>query len=809
VISPKIRYTSGEDGTENHDEYCYYWILGQLPNQTHVYLYAKHGANVTFNGTITAPVIISVPPDEFVFYNLADLGYNQNGTQWYFLEMYSDKSLMVNFDRAVYLKTGSNKYEWVHGDQIHNMPLNEFSTTYYLPMPWSGSGDDILIMYSKEPTFVTVRILGNSSVVATRTVMVDGLYNTGYLSNWILDILGYSLMITSDKPIAAACFDECGWWPLVYDSGYFFSYATYTDIFTEYMHIHSSPFSEYHKIYTPTPNRLKYYDLDGNLVNTDDYLGENSDYFYYSDIGYSGSPDPFLAYINSSLPYADGTMSPKEWFVNDIVGYMGWNSSIGTLEIYSDHDTKIRVYNGRNYTLLTEFDMNANSIFRENLVNIGFQPDYPFLAVVVPEGPVYQAVKVPYYVRPYPAKIAPDVISPPQPPTLYINTSQDGRDAILSWDPVPDPRIEYYILYRSTSQIDFDFNMEWINTSKDYEFGEGNPIPLRTMWNDTNAAFPNDINNYKEQYYYILRAVNILGQKSSTSRTVGKWTKAFFPGVSTFSLPLEPLKSLAIYNLTNDMNASYIKWMDLGTHTWRQHNLIDSMAVNNTIMSLGEGYEVNFDSPTNYTFTGMPAAMISYNDRSSFLGFDHKTEAKNLVVTIEPGGVVNLTWQEPLSMSPGDWYEVYYSNERDGFFGSYNVTYFSVCSPVFFGNNTVIHSSAFANSPGARLYYMLIPYNARGFRGASTYSIGLWTEEYLSGYDTLGIPLKQSFIETADWYCDNIPDTVGINYFNINAQRWNWHSTRMPQGAYDPVLEMTEGYQISTSNTTKFTFIGV
>jgi len=105
-------------------------------------------------------------------------------------------------------------------------------------------------------------------------------------------------------------------------------------------------------------------------------------------------------------------------------------------------------------------------------------------------------------------------------------------------------------------------------------------------------------------------------------------------------------------------------------------------------------------------------------------------------------------------------------------------------------------------------YYMVVPVNETGFIGASTYSIGIWTEEYLSGYDTFGIPLKQSFIETADWYCDKIPDSVGINYYIRNEQRWGWHSTRMPAGAYDPILEMTEGYQISTWGITKFTFIG-
>ncbi len=104
---------------------------------------------------------------------------------------------------------------------------------------------------------------------------------------------------------------------------------------------------------------------------------------------------------------------------------------------------------------------------------------------------------------------------------------------------------------------------------------------------------------------------------------------------------------------------------------------------------------------------------------------------------------------------------------------------------------------------------MVVPFDASGIRGASTYSIGIWTEEFLSQYDTFGLPLQLSAYQTADWYCDNIPDAVGINYYNHSEQRWCWHSRRMPAEAYDPILEMTEGYQISTSNATKFIFIGV
>jgi hypothetical protein len=93
--------------------------------------------------------------------------------------------------------------------------------------------------------------------------------------------------------------------------------------------------------------------------------------------------------------------------------------------------------------------------------------------------------------------------------------------------------------------------------------------------------------------------------------------------------------------------------------------------------------------------------------------------------------------------------------------------------------------------------------------GASTYSIGVWTEEYLVQYDTFGIPLKLSGTYTADWYCENIPDTVGMNYYIHSGQRWSWHSTRMPSGVYDPEIIMAEGYQLSTSADTKYCFVGI
>ena len=177
---------------------------------------------------------------------------------------------------------------------------------------------------------------------------------------------------------------------------------------------------------------------------------------------------------------------------------------------------------------------------------------------------------------------------------------------------------------------------------------------------------------------------------------------------------------------------------------------------------MGKGYEVKFDSETTYTFTGMPGAMIMYDDETGFSAFDPDSEAKNLAVIIEPDGDVRLTWPEPSNMSDG-WYEIYYSHQRDGFFKTLDVDYYCIGLPVDFGINNATHIGISADNPGTRLYYMVVPFNASGVRGASTYSIGIWTGGYDQGYDTFGLPMKLNATNSVDWYCD------AINHINGHA----------------------------------------
>jgi hypothetical protein len=400
----------------------------------------------------------------------------------------------------------------------------------------------------------------------------------------------------------------------------------------------------------------------------------------------------------------------------------------------------------------------------------------------------------------------------PMAPKLYIDVVDDsgipdgkGDHIQLRWDPPATPYTAYYLIYCSESQTDFDFSTPWIRTDRDYDNGT---IPKRTTWNDTCCAKPGDL-DYHQQMYYTIRAVNIAGMVSQTSRTVGKWTKTFKEGVSTFSLPLVPLdtKSKNVDFYLNDMNARYIKWMNPSTHVWMKHGDGD---VNDADLELGKGYEVAFDLETDYTFCGMPAAMIRW-DNGSFAGYNWKSDARSLSATVDPGtGDVTLIWARPFGMSVGvDFYYIYFSNTRDGFWGLLGTDYQILGGrAIFAGTETAVHAGA--AQAGSQFYYIVVPVLLDGMQiGASTYSIGVWTEDYLSQYDTMGIPLKLTDDQTADWYCDNIPDVVGMNYYIYSEQRWGWHSTRMPKGAYDTDMIMGEGYQISTIDDTKYSFIGI
>jgi hypothetical protein len=225
-------------------------------------------------------------------------------------------------------------------------------------------------------------------------------------------------------------------------------------------------------------------------------------------------------------------------------------------------------------------------------------------------------------------------------------------------------------------------------------------------------------------------------------------------------------------------------------------------------MRLGEGYAIKFQSETTFTFCGLPAAMIRYEDISC--GFDVSPGGNAGELTASVNSVsetVVVNWEEAMGMGSFDQYLILRSTKRDGFWGAEDVDFIELVTLPF---NVLFYLDEGNATAGSQLYYMIVPLNSSTLkRGSSSYSIGIWTKEFETEYDTFGLPLKLTEDKTADWFCDNIPNSVGINYHNSAYQRWRWHSTRMPEGAFDPVLEIAEGYQISTTNVTKFSFIGI
>jgi hypothetical protein len=103
-------------------------------------------------------------------------------------------------------------------------------------------------------------------------------------------------------------------------------------------------------------------------------------------------------------------------------------------------------------------------------------------------------------------------------------------------------------------------------------------------------------------------------------------------------------------------------------------------------------------------------------------------------------------------------------------------------------------------------YYWVVPINAAGERGSSTYSVGVWVGTYQKGSDTVSSPLKLQDETTIDEMCDANKYIVGIAYLIKGV--WKFHSREMPASAYNSVFAQSLGYQISSENDVQLVFIG-
>ena len=367
------------------------------------------------------------------------------------------------------------------------------------------------------------------------------------------------------------------------------------------------------------------------------------------------------------------------------------------------------------------------------------------------------------------------------PPPTNLSTAAIGDDVYLDWDASASPNVDYYLIYRSVDQREFEFTSPVYNTS-------GDPQPLRTNWTDFGAAAPGS----PREYYYVVRAASSYGGKSTTSNTAGKWTKDMLQGLSAFSLPLEPY---VIHNISwyadNIPNTEFMRWMDSSGH-WVTHHTSQGAGVDDTQAKVGDGYEISLASPTNFTFCGYPASMIRFQE-----GLGDSIAFRKGLTAQESGPDVVLAWSHASGSAE---YHVFRSTERNGL---HNLSLQPIATVPSSQNSWT--DVGLLSLPGEH-YYIVMSVRPDGELGSSTYTVGVITVEYQSGSDTFAPPMKID-IHSLDWYCDVIPNVVGMAY--IVDQVWKFHAREMPEGVYDMEVLQGEGYQISfNGSTTKNTYVG-
>lgn len=371
----------------------------------------------------------------------------------------------------------------------------------------------------------------------------------------------------------------------------------------------------------------------------------------------------------------------------------------------------------------------------------------------------------------------------PLPPTSLRTIVNDTFNVRLDWVASESPNVTHYQIYRSEDQTDFDFSTPAYDTSLDID-------PLRTNWTDLGAAN----STAPSEYYYVVQAVNEQGLKSITSNTAGKWTKQLNIGLNAFSLPLEPFEETNIsWYADNIPNATYVRWMNpLGR--WVTHYKGSGEGIQDTAAEIGQAYEIYLENTSTFTFCGFPGSMIRFAEGR--VG-DSLSFRRGLNVTVQNDDIV-LNWPSIASISG---YHVFMSNIRNGL---HNLSLEPVAK---LNSSTTTWRDANVLGKGGEYYYMIIPVNLTGGLGSSTYGMGVFVRNYSGESDTFSLPLKSRTQQSIDWYCGNIPSTVGIAYMISGV--WKFHAIQMPAGVYDVEVLQGDGYQISIDGSaTRFAFIG-
>jgi len=359
----------------------------------------------------------------------------------------------------------------------------------------------------------------------------------------------------------------------------------------------------------------------------------------------------------------------------------------------------------------------------------------------------------------------------PSPPR-NLTTAASGQDIALAWVAPLTGVADYYEIYRGDTPRGIDLITPWAVTA-----GSG------TSYLDAGGA------SVTGESYYTVRAVNSsLAARSATSNTAGAFTVSLDSGWNAISVPLEPFTAMAVSDLFTDLAAVSVSYLDVGG-TWREY----PPAADAPIL-LGAGYLAQMATATLHTFTGSPAAMISYDGGFGFTAMG----AVSLTATVS-GGDVDLSWS---AVPAADYYCIHRAPSRRGFHtGAY--TAIGCTTPGDPGDTN--YSDVGAASAAGEWYYLIVPVDGAGAFGSTTYSLGVWTAA-LGGARSFGLAVKPLQPMAVSDLADNVTHSLGVLWMASGA--WIAHFAEMPPGTYDAPLAQAQGVEIDVRGATLFTLIG-
>jgi len=392
-------------------------------------------------------------------------------------------------------------------------------------------------------------------------------------------------------------------------------------------------------------------------------------------------------------------------------------------------------------------------------------------------------------------------LPPPPEPEIIV----DDDDVFLSWHFVLGA--DYYYIYGGPSPETIDFK-----------------FPLGKS-SDPDWTHRNILNEYDE-YFYIIRSVDIRDWQGTSSYILGFRSIEFKAGYNTFSLPLAPFEINNADWYLDDMlpdtnlNGNLFRY-NSSSQKWIGHPKGLPEGLNDFKLKVGITYMFHTSEDIKYTFVGRPGKSIKYIDGIEDdirIGLDIGF-SRSLSLELTENGIL-LNWNSTDMISKFervDHYNIYRSPTR-GLFGFGNLIW---STPHLRPDiRTYIDSDPVTMQDG-ELYYIIVPVNTFGREGSSTYSVAIAKRSYRQGYNSFALPYEMNLNvsqilvefspgqESSVEFPENENNTFNVFFhYNMSAQKWVGIPALMPPEFKHYKIEFGNGYLVYTSKTNiNFSFI--